>query len=142
MRAIVPLLLLIFLSGPIIGKNNLKGKKQNRDTQKLIVVWTSGDPEVAEKVCFMYARNARLQGWFDEVGLIVWGPSAKLLSENKALQESIRQMIADGVKVEACVACANMYGVADQLKTMGIEVKGMGPVLSGYLKQNRKVLTF
>ena len=50
-------------------------------------------------------------------------------------------MIADGVKVEACIACANMYGVADQLKAVGIEVKGMGSVLSGYLKENWKVLT-
>lgn len=90
----------------------------------------------------MYTHNALLYGWFDDVVLIVWGPSAKLLSENKALQEQVKQMISDGVKVQACVACANMYGVADQLKAMGIEVKGMGSVLSGYLKENWKVLTF
>ncbi|HZK93408.1 MAG TPA: DsrE family protein [Prolixibacteraceae bacterium] len=115
---------------------------KNSEKQQLAVVWTSSDPEVAEKVCFMYTQNATLKGWFDEVVLVVWGPSAKLLSENKILQERVKQMIADGVKVEACVACANMYGVADQLAAMGIEVKGMGPVLTVYLKENWKVLTF
>jgi hypothetical protein len=70
------------------------------------------------------------------------GTAAKLLSENKHLQEYTKKMLADGVKVEACIACANMYGVADQLKSLGIEVKGMGPVLSGYLKDDWKVLTF
>ena len=115
---------------------------KNNQKQQLAVVWASGDVEVAEKVCLMYTHNASLQGWFDEVVLIVWGPSAKLLSENVILQEKVTKMIADGVKLEACRACANMYGVSDQLSALGIEVKGMGSVLSNYLKEGWKVLTF
>jgi hypothetical protein len=34
---------------------------------------------VAKNVCFMYTHNAKRRGWFDEVHLIVWGPSDKLL---------------------------------------------------------------
>ena len=109
---------------------------------KLVVLWTSGDPEVAEKVCFMYTHNAKRQGWFDEVTLVVWGPSAKLLSENPALRERVKAMIADGIAVEACVACANMYGVASDLSVLGIDVKGMGVPLTDYLKSDAKVLTF
>jgi hypothetical protein len=142
MKTILPLLLIILTTSTLTGSNKKNEKMKNSEEQQLAVVWTSGDIEVAEKVCFMYTHNAKLQGWFDEVVLIVWGPSAKLLSENKELQEQVKRMIADGVKVEACVACANMYGVADQLNAMGIEVKGMGSVLSGYLKENWKVLTF
>ncbi len=142
MRSILPLLLIILTTSTLIGSNKKNEKMKNSENQQLAVLWTSSDPEVAEKVCFMYTQNAKLKGWFDEVVLVVWGPSAKLLSENKILQERIKQMIADGVKVEACVACANMYGVADQLADMGIEVKAMGPVLTIYLKDNWKVLTF
>ncbi|MEJ2247948.1 MAG: hypothetical protein P8Y80_18040, partial [Acidobacteriota bacterium] len=29
-------------------------------------------------------------------------------------------------KVEACIACAMEYGVVDQLKALGITVRGMG----------------
>jgi hypothetical protein len=142
MKAILPLLL-IGLTSVILKENNANAANmKNAEQQRLAIVWTSSDPEVAEKVCFMYTRNARLQGWFDEVVLIVWGPSAKLLSQNKELQDRVKQMIKDGVKVEACIACANMYGVADQLKALGIDVKGMGPVLTTYLKENWKVLTF
>ena len=57
------------------------------DNNKLAVLWTSGDPEVAEKVCFMYTNNAKKQGWFDEVVLIVWGTSSKLLCEKKNATE-------------------------------------------------------
>jgi len=142
MKAILPLLLIIFATSTLTGSNKKNEKMKNSEKQQLAVVWTSSDPEVAEKVCFMYTQNARLKGWFDEVVLVVWGPSAKLLSENKVLQDRVKLMIADGVKVEACVACANMYGVADQLTAMGIEVKPMGPVLTVYLKENWKVLTF
>lgn len=108
----------------------------------LVVLWTSGDPEVAEKVCFMYTHAAKKQGWFDEVTMIIWGPSAKLLSENAALQEKVKAMMEDGIKVEACVACANMYGVAQDLREMGIDVKGMGVPLTEYLKSDSRILNF
>ena len=109
---------------------------------KLAVVWTSGDPEVAHKVCFMFTHNAMKRGWFDEVLLIVWGPSDKLLTEDKSLQESIKAMQADGVQMQACKACADSYGVSEQLTQLGIEVKYMGVPLSDMLKGDWKVITF
>lgn len=108
----------------------------------LLVVWSSGDPEVAEKVCFMYAYNAKKQGWFKEVILVVWGPSAKLLTENEKLQQSIKKMKDAGMILEACAACARMYGVGDDLKELGIDVKGMGTVLTDYLKKGYPNITF
>ncbi len=116
-------------------------KKLTDNSNKLAVLWTSGNPDVAEKMCFMYTYNAKKQGWFNEVTLIVWGPSAKLLTENKKLQDYVKKMIDAGVKVEACVACANMYGVKDKLTAIGIDVKGMGVPLTKYLKEGWKTLT-
>ncbi len=112
------------------------------DKTKLAVVWSSSDPEVAHKVCFMYTHNAKLRGWFDEVTLIVWGPSARLLTEDTALQEKIKAMAADGVTLEACLACADSYGVSDKLRALGVDVKYMGVPLSEMLQGNWKVLTF
>ena len=108
----------------------------------LVVVWSSGDIDVAEKIVFMYVYNAKRAKWFDDVTFIVWGPSAKLLSENESLQERVKAMMDAGIKVEACIACARMYEVDDELKGMGIDVKGMGVPLSNYLKNGYSVLTF
>ncbi len=47
-------------------------------TEKLAVLWVSGDRDVAEKSCLMYTHAAKKNGWFDEVVLIVWGSSSKL----------------------------------------------------------------
>jgi len=109
---------------------------------RLAVVWSSGDPEVAHRVCFMYCHNAKKQQWFDRVVIIVWGPSARLLAGDKDLQAEVKSMMQDGVQVQACVACADSYGVSERLRGLGIEVKGMGRPLTDLLKQGWKVLTF
>ena len=109
---------------------------------RLAVLWTSGDPDVAHRVAFMYTHNAKKAGWFDEVTLIVWGPSQRLLLGDKDLQKKVKEMQADGVVVEACVACAMSFGIVEELKAIGIAVKPMGLPLTNYLKTGWKVLTF
>lgn len=121
------------------GAQNEKAMEDN--SNKLAVLWTNGDPEAAEKMVFMYALNAKKQGWFDEVVLIVWGPSAKLSAENPMIADYIGRMHDAGVKLEACLHCAKMYGVDEKLAKMNIDVKGMGVPLSNYLKKGWKVLS-
>ena len=110
---------------------------------KLAVLWTSGDPDVAHRVGLMYAHASRTADWWDDTRLIVWGPSARLLAADKDIQAKIKQMAADGVTVQACVVCAESYGVTDDLRSMGIEVKPMGAPLTRLLKASEwEVLTF
>jgi len=137
---LIVLILFLSLTCRISAQNNNTMSKT--EPSRLAVLWTSSDPEVAEKVCFMYTYNAKKQAWFDEVVLIVWGPSSKLLAENAGLQEYVKKMQDAGVRVEACLACADMYGIADKLREMKIDVKYMGLPLTNYLKENWKVLTF
>ncbi|WP_088185773.1 DsrE family protein [Desulfosporosinus sp. FKA] len=109
---------------------------------KLVVVWTNGDREVAIRMAFMYTLNSKLKEWWDEVSLIVWGPSAKLLTEDTSLQEYIGKIKDAGVDVLACKACADSYGVSEMLEKMGLDVKYTGQVLTGFLKdENTRVIT-
>ena len=112
------------------------------NADKLVVVWTSDNPYVAERVALMYTHNAKTFGWFKEVTLVIWGPSAKLTAENLKIQDKLKAMQKDGVVIEACIACANAYGITDDLKRLGFDVKGMGKPLTDYLKSGAKVLTF
>ena len=120
----------------------LSAQEMESKKEKLAVLWTSGDRDVAEKSCLMYTHAAKRNGWFDEVVLIVWGSSSRLLAEDEALQEKIKAMKADGVILEACIACSDMLGVTEELKNLGIDVKGMGVPLTGYLKSGYHVLTY
>lgn len=132
------LLLPLFL----LSSNIISAQMENQPKDTLVVLWTSGDRDVAEKSCLMYTHAAKKNGWFDEVILIIWGPSARLAVEDEAIREKLMAMQKDGVILEACVACANMLGVSDELRALGIDVKGMGTSLTEYLKKDYKVLTY
>lgn len=110
------------------------------DSEKLVILWTSGDKEVAEKMVFMYTINSKRFEWWKDITLVVWGPSAKLLSEDADLQESIKAVLEQGTAVKACKGCADMYGVSDKLTELGVEVKYMGE-LTDYIKEGRHILT-
>ncbi|MBN2436569.1 MAG: DsrE family protein [Spirochaetes bacterium] len=108
--------------------------------EKLVVIWSSADREVALKMAFMYTINSKKYGWWEDITLVVWGPSAKLLSEDKELQDNIEHMLSLGITVKACKMCADSYGVSSQLEDLGITVKLMSE-LTDYLKEGRKILT-
>jgi hypothetical protein len=110
--------------------------------EKLAVLWTSADKEVAIKMVFMYTYNSKLRGWWEDVTLIVWGPSSKLLSMDTELQDYVKKAQEAGVKFQACRACSDMYGVTEKLEALGIEVIYMGEPLTNYLKNGWKVITF
>jgi hypothetical protein len=123
-------------------------KKQQQPRAKtkpdeLVVIWTSGDREVALKMAFMYTFNSKRFKWgWKNVTLVVWGPSAKLLAEDKELQEHIVDMKEKGVNLLACKKCSDMYGVSADLKRLGIEVKYMGKPLTDYLRDDKyRVIT-
>jgi hypothetical protein len=130
--------LLFFNTSKIMAQT----EKPESTPDKLVIVWTSDDPYVAERVALMYTHAAKTAGWFSEVTLIIWGPSAKLTAENLKIQEKLKAMQADGVVIEACIVCADAYGVADDLRKLDFDVKAMGKPLSDYLKSGAKVLTF
>ncbi len=116
--------------------------QEDSSAEKLVIVWTSDDPYTAERMVLMYGHAAKNYGWFEEVTLIIWGPSAKMVAENIKIQEKLKAMQEDGVEIRACIVCANMYEVTEELKGMGFDVQGMGKPLTEYLKGGAHVLTF
>ena len=111
------------------------------EKEKLVVVWTSGDREVALKMVFMYTFNAKKHNWWEDITLLIWGPSAKLLTEDKELQEYVARMKNEGVHLLACKGCADQYGIEDELTELGITVKYTGTDLTNFIKE-RHVVTF
>lgn len=110
-------------------------------SDSLVVIWVSGDREVAKKMVFMYSKNSKLKGWWGRVRLVVWGPSAQLLSVDQELKKELEDLKAAGVELQGCKACADLYGVTDKLKTLGIDVIYMGALLTEMLKTGWTCLT-
>ena len=107
----------------------------------LYVLWTSDNPVTAEKMVFMYTINSLIHGWWENVTLIVWGATAKLVSENADIQAKIREALDAGVHITACKACADQLGVTQTLEELKIEVKYWGVPLTELLKNGEKLLT-
>jgi hypothetical protein len=107
----------------------------------LAILWISRDREVALNMALMYAKNAKLKGWWERVHLVVWGPSANILSYDLDLQEELADCRKAGVELFGCRACAERYDVTEQLTRLGLEVSFMGEPLTRYLKDGWKVLS-
>jgi hypothetical protein len=58
------------------------------------------------------------------------------------LQEELEDLKAAAVELQACKACADLYGVTDKLKSQGIEVIYISALLTEMLKTGWTCLTF
>ena len=133
----MPLIDTLRKAAPSIEKtnNNSVEKKQQ------LILWTSGDREVALKMVFMYSLNCKKYSWMDNVRLLIWGPSAKLLSEDAELQKYLSELKKAGVELYACKACADMYGVSEELTNLGVTVVYAGEMLANLQKEGWSVLS-
>ena len=94
------------------------------------------------RMIFIYVMDSKAMGWWDEIDLIIWGPSAKLAGEDPAIRKELDYIMQSGVKVDACKGCADSYGVTGTLESMGITVRYMGEPLTHLLNSGEKLVTF
>lgn len=108
---------------------------------KLTILWTNADPITAEFMVFMYAENSLYKDWWNEVEIIVWGATTKLIVENKTIQEKLLDIKKKGVKVSFCMACADKLGLVSEIRSLGFELEYMGLPLTEILKKDGKLIT-
>lgn len=105
------------------------------------ILWTTDNKDTALNMVCLYGHNAKLQGWIDNVTILIWGASQTLVSQDKEIQEKIKQMIADGVEIIACKKCAQEIGVVDSLESCGINTFYTGQVLSDWIKSGETIVS-
>jgi hypothetical protein len=110
--------------------------------KKLNILWTTGEEDVALRMIFVYILNAKANGWWDSINLIIWGASAKLVGESPLIRKEIDLLLQSGVTIEACRACTDSYNVTGLLEEMGVSIHYMGEPFTGYLNSGDKLLTF
>ena len=60
--------------------------------EKLMILWVTRDKEAALNMLIMYATNAMLKHWWEEVTVVIWGPSMRLAVEDPDIQYQIQCM--------------------------------------------------
>ena len=110
---------------------------------KLLIVWSSGEKEVAKKLVLLYGSVMLERKYWDEATIMIWGPSAKLLANDSELKEQMKTVRDSGVAFNACVVCTDDYGVSDELENLGVELIHTGEMLTEALQSDDvKVITF
>ena len=109
--------------------------------KRLYILWTNADIITSNLMVMMYATNSKLRGWWEEVTVIIWGATAKLVAENVEVQNKMQLAAQAGVKFSACIACAKELGVAQKLEELGLEVIPWGLPLTDILKEGERLIT-
>ncbi|MDD3008047.1 MAG: DsrE family protein [Arcobacter sp.] len=100
----------------------------------LLIVWTNGDIEVANKFPLLYSSVILDRGYWKTAHLMLWGPSIKLAKENKQIQEQLLKIQKTGVKMSACIVCVEDYEATSILNELNIEITHTGELLTKALK--------
>lgn len=107
----------------------------------LYILWTNDNLDTTRHMVMMYATNAKLRGWWQEVKVIIWGATAKLVAHNGEVQRYMELARRAGVSFSACISCAQELGVTKELEALAIEMIPWGEPLTQLLKNNEKLLT-
>ena len=97
---------------------------------------------MAKKMVLLYGSVVLPREYFDEAHLMIWGPSARVLSENSELQAMLKTVQQSGVETSACVVCSDEYGVSAKLESLGVKTMHTGELLTEALQNDWKVITF
>jgi len=108
---------------------------------KLTILWTNADPLTSEHMVFMYAYNAKKLKLWEEIEVIIWGATSKLVKDDANIRDLIRKSQKVGVKFTACIACANALSSKEALESLEIELYGMGQPLTKLIKDKENLLT-
>jgi hypothetical protein len=109
---------------------------------EVMIVWSTDNRETAENMVLLYALNAKTKGWFDEVTLLIWGASQKLLVQDEYFQTKVKEISDAGVRVVACKKCSENLGIESSLKACSVELFYTGVLLSDWAKSGKPLLTF
>lgn len=109
---------------------------------RLFVILASGDKDVALEVALFYPVTLAKEKYMDEVKVILFGPSEKLVARDKQVQKRIKTLQKAGVKISACKYCSDRMGVSDKLAELGITVEYVSSGIAQMLKDGWFSLTF
>ena len=104
------------------------------DDNTLTILWTQDNKVTLSEMVGMYARNAVKHGWWDAVRIVLWGASSKLAGDDREVRDLLEGLMAAGVSIHACKACADDLGVTETLESIGVKVEYWGTGLTEAIK--------
>ena len=99
---------------------------------KLLIIIATGEKEKA-KTGMMYARNAIKHRWLEDVKVVFFGPSERLVAEDEDMAKRAQEI----AKLSECVACKHISdteSLSGNLSKLGIKIEYVGPIISNLIE--------
>lgn len=116
-------------------------RREMKNNEELLIIWTNDNVGTSKNMVFMYAENAKVQGWWKDITLLIWGATAKLVFENEEIQRYIKILLHEKIRIIACKQCTENYNIVEKLQNQGIEVFYTGEFLTDWIKQNKRYIS-
>lgn len=109
---------------------------------RLLVIVATKDIDKIE-TAVRYAAYANSRGWFDDVEVIFFGPSEKVIASNLDLLNNLIKLAKDNnLRMGACKAIADEQFIANKLEVNGINVFYVGEYISNQIRNGVKVMVW
>jgi len=99
---------------------------------RIVIIISTSDKEKA-RTGAMYAMNALLHGWFEEVRIFFFGPAQDLLLEDVELQNYVKEFQAMEENPIACKFIADRDKKSELLCNLGLKVEPVGSTISNLI---------
>ncbi len=102
-------------------------------SNRIVVIISTAEVEKA-RTGMMYAVNAVLNKWMEDVKIIFFGPSQELLLEDIVLKDFLIQFNEAGGNATACKFIADRDENDARISSLGVNVDYVGSMISNLIK--------
>ena len=102
-------------------------------TDKVLLVIATGDKEKA-LTGLMYAKNAINRRWLEDVKVVYFGPSERLMYSDLEVADAAIEVVGMGESF-ACKAISDREAIRESIHGMGVKVEYVGTIISDYIKK-------
>jgi hypothetical protein len=96
------------------------------------VIVATGDREKAQ-TALMLANNAMKREWLDDIKVVYFGPSEKLVVEDPIISDQAQEIAEAGGSI-ACKYISDRDGVSEKMEKLGVQVEYVGSIISYLIK--------
>lgn len=100
---------------------------------KLLVIIATSEKEKA-LTGLMYARNAMKQSWLEDVKVVFFGPSERLIVQDEQVADEVKDIALLG-ETFACKSISDMEGFSEEVEKLGVKVEYVGSIISNLIKE-------
>ncbi len=109
--------------------------------KELLIHWTTDNFDTSLHMVLLYAHNTKKNKLWDEITVLVWGASQKLVKENEQIADEVKKLHSLNVKVIACEHCAAEMNTTDALASCDIDMFKTGKFLTDWIQSGKAYLS-